>query len=432
MDIDISETTTSWLKLDPKNRDEPPRKRTFFGNFRNEDGTNVNKEEEIEPKKNLGYGTGAPFIFTTPKSMEKIRDIEPDSIENEFTKSSTRGLDSRPISLNVAKKASKERSLVLSKLYSGSHKKTHGTSKSKTINLDEINKLQITPNRANHKPISLDSTDESSESCTSEDDLFKDTGLYKKTYPGSAKYNHKSSSKTSSHKTYRNKLKLDSAFESTIRNLQVHRDIPSVVSGYIQLMFNIFMAGVVLVVVIQVVRIVNSDIERKIMEYSAEIAHEIATCSKKYLENKCDPLTRVPAMETECRNWEACMNRDPILVGRGKITAETLAEIAFFLLFYFGSLYINNTVLSSYRKNKHDQNQNQNIPFPAERTGHFLMNSLDNSTNISSSPNFGKDGLGSFTAPQRSRLFSDFTNTPLSSRGTPTANRDRDRFKSLD
>ena len=53
----------------------------------------------------------------------------------------------------------------------------------------------------------------------------------------------------------------------------------------------------------------------------------MAVCSKEYLENRCAPTTRVPAMEKACIAWEKCMNRDPTVVGRARVSAETFAEI---------------------------------------------------------------------------------------------------------
>ena len=53
----------------------------------------------------------------------------------------------------------------------------------------------------------------------------------------------------------------------------------------------------------------------------------MAVCSKEYLENRCAPSTRVPAMEKACLAWEKCMNRDPTVVGRARVSAETFAEI---------------------------------------------------------------------------------------------------------
>ena len=60
---------------------------------------------------------------------------------------------------------------------------------------------------------------------------------------------------------------------------------------------------------------------------TVEILQEMAVCSKEYLENRCAPNTRVPAMEKACLAWEKCMNRDPNVVGRARVSAETFAEI---------------------------------------------------------------------------------------------------------
>jgi Di-sulfide bridge nucleocytoplasmic transport domain len=53
----------------------------------------------------------------------------------------------------------------------------------------------------------------------------------------------------------------------------------------------------------------------------------MAVCTKEYLQNRCAPGTRVPAMEKACLAWEKCMNRDPSVVGRARVSAETFAEI---------------------------------------------------------------------------------------------------------
>ena len=55
--------------------------------------------------------------------------------------------------------------------------------------------------------------------------------------------------------------------------------------------------------------------------------NEISACAKNYAENRCEPSVRVPAMEKTCVIWETCMNRDPAVIGRAKVSAETFAEI---------------------------------------------------------------------------------------------------------
>ncbi|KAJ2158884.1 hypothetical protein GGF46_003429 [Coemansia sp. RSA 552] len=152
---------------------------------------------------------------------------------------------------------------------------------------------------------------------------------------------------------------------TTIEKLQMHRDIPYVISGYLQLAFNIFMVGMVLVIMVNVVLTIQRDVNAKVQEYSAEILHEIAACSKQYLDNRCDPLMRVPAMEQACIAWDNCMHKDPTKVGRAKVSAETLAEIIngfiepislktmlFFVTMFFGTLFISNFAFGAYRHSR--------------------------------------------------------------------------------
>jgi Di-sulfide bridge nucleocytoplasmic transport domain len=54
---------------------------------------------------------------------------------------------------------------------------------------------------------------------------------------------------------------------------------------------------------------------------------EISQCTKLYLANKCDPAHRIPHMESTCLEWEECMNRDPSVVGRARVAAETFAQV---------------------------------------------------------------------------------------------------------
>ncbi|KAJ1726493.1 hypothetical protein LPJ61_005149, partial [Coemansia biformis] len=155
-----------------------------------------------------------------------------------------------------------------------------------------------------------------------------------------------------------------------VERLQMHRDIPYVISGYLQLGFNVFMVGTVLMIVVNVLLTIQRDVNAKVQAYSAEILQEISSCSKQYLDNRCDPLLRVPAMEQACRAWENCMHRDPTRVGRARVSAETLAEIVngfiepislktmlFFVLMFVGTLFVSNFAFGAYRHSRvHHQN----------------------------------------------------------------------------
>ncbi|KAJ1907142.1 hypothetical protein LPJ71_004125, partial [Coemansia sp. S17] len=77
------------------------------------------------------------------------------------------------------------------------------------------------------------------------------------------------------------------------------------------------------------------------------------------------PALRVPGMESACNYWDTCMHRDPTKIGRAKVSAETLAEIIngfiepislktmlFFVLMFFGTLFISNFAFGAYRHNR--------------------------------------------------------------------------------
>lgn len=89
---------------------------------------------------------------------------------------------------------------------------------------------------------------------------------------------------------------------------------------------------------------------------------EISSCSKQYIENRCSPELRVPAMERSCVAWETCMKKDPSTTGRAKLAAETFAEVInslidpisyktmlFILLGVFGTMYLSNYAFNAAR-----------------------------------------------------------------------------------
>lgn len=60
----------------------------------------------------------------------------------------------------------------------------------------------------------------------------------------------------------------------------------------------------------------------------AEIRQEILHCSAQYHANRCHPPEqRTAYTEAACQGWEHCMNRDPNVVGRARVGAETFGEV---------------------------------------------------------------------------------------------------------
>ncbi|KAK8849686.1 hypothetical protein IAR55_005021 [Kwoniella newhampshirensis] len=106
-----------------------------------------------------------------------------------------------------------------------------------------------------------------------------------------------------------------------------HSEIPALLLGYLQFFVNASIVAFCVYLAVQFILTVRRDVKDKMQEYSVEILQEIAECTNLYLTNRCDPTLRVPAMEAPCKAWDACMNRDPTMVGRINVIAETFAGV---------------------------------------------------------------------------------------------------------
>lgn len=106
-----------------------------------------------------------------------------------------------------------------------------------------------------------------------------------------------------------------------------HRELPLIASYYLQFFFNLSLLLLLLYALFCFYLTIRRDVDQKVEEYSEAILAEMSLCSRNYIENRCSPDMRVPAMEIRCNAWEKCMNRDPSQVGRARVSAETFAEI---------------------------------------------------------------------------------------------------------
>lgn len=141
--------------------------------------------------------------------------------------------------------------------------------------------------------------------------------------------------------------------------------VPYVLSLYLQLVINIVVISIIFYMVYTFINTIKADINQKLEIYTREALQEISLCSREYYRNKCsleDGNKRAPALEQTCTKWSKCMNRDPQLIGRSKITAETVADIIngfmkpitwksliFLNIMIFGSLAATNLAFGSYR-----------------------------------------------------------------------------------
>ncbi|CUM64269.1 uncharacterized protein PRCAT00001866001 [Priceomyces carsonii] len=141
--------------------------------------------------------------------------------------------------------------------------------------------------------------------------------------------------------------------------------VPYILSLYLQLFLNLLMVSAILYFLFLFTKTIRSDINQKIEIYTTDAMQEINLCSRHFFRNKCSTENgnkRVPALEGACTSWSKCMNRDPQLIGKSMVTAETFADIingflkpitwkslALFVSFVFGTILTTKLAYSSYR-----------------------------------------------------------------------------------
>ncbi|WFD04440.1 hypothetical protein MOBT1_003150 [Malassezia obtusa] len=104
-------------------------------------------------------------------------------------------------------------------------------------------------------------------------------------------------------------------------------DRPEVFLTYAQVIFNASILLVFLYLLFCMVYTVQRDVSQKVHEYEIEYLGEIAACTAAYEANRCGTELQAPALTEACATWQRCSARDPTVVGRARVTAETFAEI---------------------------------------------------------------------------------------------------------
>ncbi|KAJ2077880.1 hypothetical protein H4R24_004846 [Coemansia sp. RSA 988] len=419
MDIDHNDNDSSWLNASTTanaadSTDEPSRKRRFLGTQQQTHSDNNSSEQRQPPVL-----TSAPFVFSMPPAMP----TEPMAIDWEAGANAVRNGDSHPVSPNAARRiqvrrrnhastaeSQREPSATSEQRFSRLHESPmvgdqrftrRRMRRQQRIRQQQQQQQQQQQPRRRHlgrsdgsgSPWTTDSEGSSEQSDVDDGRRMVDDSPARRSdnrgrsnsdhsrqtaeaaTPGSqSRRGARGRRSARSRREWRMSQGVDRMLAmmgskvdepTTLERLQMYRDLPYVISGYLQLGFNIFMVATVLVIMVHVLLTIQRDVNAKVQEYSAEILHEIAGCSKQYLDNRCDPLMRVPAMEQACQAWDNCMHRDPTKVGRARVSAETLAEIIngfiepislktmlFFVIMFLGTLFISNFAFGAYRHSR--------------------------------------------------------------------------------
>jgi len=82
-------------------------------------------------------------------------------------------------------------------------------------------------------------------------------------------------------------------------------------SAYVSLALNSFLIFTFIVLVFKFVNSIRKDIVTKNLNLIEINKIKVEECRRQYVLNKCDPKERVPALESQCKEWEECMKQNP-------------------------------------------------------------------------------------------------------------------------
>lgn len=253
------------------------------------------------------------------------------------------------------------------------------------------------------------------------------------------------------HDTNGKRAKSKTSSSSFVTKLITDPNVPFVLSLYLQLFLNLILISFVLYAVYIFIKTIKSDINSKLEMYTMDALQEISLCSREYYRNRCsleNGNKRAPALEKTCTVWNKCMNRDPQLIGKSKISAETFAEIIngflkpiswksliFMNSMIFSSLFITNIAFGSYRNssnynNNHKDNNDNDMEFEdlqnksreQEKLIMKYKELLDNQNLVQNTPTFNRlQSPNNFTDQQRNLI--RHNQNPNSSYPSPLQNK---------
>jgi hypothetical protein len=114
---------------------------------------------------------------------------------------------------------------------------------------------------------------------------------------------------------------------SILDYIELHPNLPNVLSFYAQLGVNTFIAGLTIFGIYTFWMTVRADVDKASENARTLILNEMISCKKDFIDNGCESDRIVPALKELCENWEYCMARDPDSIGRARVSAHTFAEI---------------------------------------------------------------------------------------------------------
>ncbi|ORM41568.1 Nucleus export protein BRL1 [Babesia sp. Xinjiang] len=102
---------------------------------------------------------------------------------------------------------------------------------------------------------------------------------------------------------------------------------PEVFNGWVRAFFNVAVTSVLLYLGLIFIIAIGRDIGNGLEKRRQMVKAEAMLCQELYRKNKCRTVS-VPALEQQCREWEACMYKDAILYDDASfLSAEVLGGV---------------------------------------------------------------------------------------------------------
>ncbi|KAG5859706.1 di-sulfide bridge nucleocytoplasmic transport domain-containing protein [Encephalitozoon hellem] len=103
--------------------------------------------------------------------------------------------------------------------------------------------------------------------------------------------------------------------------------LPMMAIGYLHLVLNLVVIAFVCYVILYVLVGLERDMRYRIINRRTQIRQQIEEAKALYKINKCDPATRVPAIEELCNKWECVIKNGYWSVGYTRIIAEVFGDV---------------------------------------------------------------------------------------------------------
>ncbi|ELA41025.1 uncharacterized protein VICG_01907 [Vittaforma corneae ATCC 50505] len=102
---------------------------------------------------------------------------------------------------------------------------------------------------------------------------------------------------------------------------------PALIIGALHVIMNLFLISVLVYSVCYILYFAKMDISYKIGIKQAEARAIVEEAKRMYKINKCDPTTRVPALEAQCGKWECIIKSGFSGIKYTRIVAELFADV---------------------------------------------------------------------------------------------------------